>query len=208
MKYTVYQIKNSITDNERAERRSNRIFLAIMAFLLLVFIAVAYIRTFVFFSVNVSGTSMNQTLYNNDLLIVNKQKNPSRYDVVVINAYGVDPVTKDKDALYIKRVVALEGEDVWTAGGKLYYSYQNANGEIVDVELDDSAAYNKDDYYLSFPRITVPEGYYFVLGDNRKESRDSRYFGCVPKESICGVVSQFAIDNKDNVFLRLIAYFV
>ncbi|MBP5373073.1 MAG: signal peptidase I, partial [Clostridia bacterium] len=55
---------------------------------------------------------------------------------------------------------------------------------------------------------TVPEGCYFVLGDNRRDSRDSRSFGCVPKEKVLGVVTDFVIENKDNVFLQILTSFV
>ena len=208
MKYTTYQIRNNITQNQLAERKSNRFFVALITFLFIVLIAVSYIRTFVFFSVRVSGTSMNQTLYSNDLLAVSRQLKPSRYDVVVIEAYGVDPLTVDKDTLYIKRVVALEGEDIWTVGGEVYYSYKDESGNVVEALLDDPNEYLRDGYYLSIPRQTVPEGCYFVLGDNRRDSRDSRSFGCVPKEKVKGVVTDFVIENKDNVFLQILTSFV
>ena len=208
MKHTTYQIRDNITQNQLAERKSNRFFVALITFLFIVLIAVSYIRTFVFFSVRVSGTSMNQTLYSNDLLAVNRQLKPSRYDVVVIEAYGVDPLTVDKDTLYIKRVVALEGEDIWTVGGEVYYSYKDESGSVVEALLDDKNEYLRDGYYLSIPRQTVPEGCYFVLGDNRRDSRDSRSFGCVPKEKVKGVVTDFIIENKDNVFLQILTSFV
>ena len=201
--YKVTTIGYSIAENERIERENRRLIIVFLTVFIVVLSAIQLMRSFVFMSVVVSGRSMNETMYTGDMLFALRLSEPDRYDVVVFNAYGVDQMVSEDGVLYIKRVIAFEGEEVWTKNGKVYYSTKNADGDIEEFELDDSCAYYYDpDYRLNIPRTTVPEGCYFVLGDNRAVSRDSRSIGCVPKEKVLGVVPQFAIDNKDDEIFK------
>lgn len=190
-------------DNERIERENGRLIAVFIAIFVTVFLIVQILRNFVFFSVLVSGKSMNETLYTGDVLVANRLMSPSRYDVVVFDAYGVDKSVTEEGVLYIKRVVAFEGEEVWTEDGKVMYSYTNADGSVTEAVLEDENAYYSDpSYRLGFARQTVPKGCYFVLGDNRSVSRDSRSIGFIPKEKVLGVVSDFVIENKDDTLLQ------
>lgn len=125
-------------------------------------IAAFLIITFVFETVRVDGYSMMPTLNNNDRLIVEKVtyyfRQPEPGDIVVIK-YPADPSEK-----FIKRVVAVGGDTVEIKNNTLYI-----NGVP-----------KKEDYLLEktmadFSKVTVPEGTIFVMGDNRNNSRDSRY---------------------------------
>ena len=84
---------------------------------------------------------------------------------------------------YIKRIIAVEGDHIEIKDGKVYL-----NGEELQEDyLDDGVTTNMGTYGV-FSDVVVPEGYVFVMGDNRDHSTDSRSFGCVPVEKIEGKV--------------------
>ncbi|RSD28706.1 signal peptidase I [Mesobacillus subterraneus] len=133
--------------------------------------------------IEVKGQSMEPTLQENERMIVTKVGQPKRFDIIVFHS----PV-EDKD--YIKRVIGLPGDRIEYIEDVLYI-----NGKAYDEPyLEDSKK------SLAFGWLTgtftlkdtpvnsdvVPEGHLFVLGDNRRHSKDSRSFGAVPFESIIG----------------------
>lgn len=149
--------------------------------ILLAIIIAVLIKTFIFNTTYVLGNSMYPTLHEKDRLFSNKIplyfSGPKRGEIVVLKA----PDAPNKD--YIKRVIGVGGDTVAIIDGKVYL-----NGELLEEDYIEEGSYTQvyDDNYWE-----VPEGYVFVLGDNRGEgaSKDSRYFGCVPVESIKGVTS-------------------
>jgi len=130
-------------------------------------------------------------------------KEPQRGDVVVFALPSNDSID------YIKRVVGLPGDDIQVMRGRLFI-----NDEIVPRELVDTTEITKDsgetqsvklyvetlpggiEHHIyeetdherldNTPLYTVPEGHYFVMGDNRDNSNDSRYWGTVPEENLVG----------------------
>ncbi len=135
----------------------------------------ALLITFVVQAFKVQGTSMVPELRNGERILVNKFiynfRSISRGDVVVFW------YTEDPDVSFIKRVVALPGDRVEIKRGKLL-----VNGELVDEP------YVKPEHIdrRSFPSQEVRAGHYFVLGDNRRGSNDSRSWGLVPQRYIYG----------------------
>jgi signal peptidase I len=135
------------------------------------------IVTFGFQVARVEGHSMAPTLSDQDRLIVNKLAyrigEPHLSDIVMLY-YPLDP-----NKSFVKRVIAEEGDQVRIVDGKVYRN---------DVLLDDSfvpADYRSHDDWG--PQV-IPEGYYFVMGDHRNNSSDSRHWGFVPKKYIIGKV--------------------
>ncbi len=149
--------------------------------ILLAIVIAVLIKTFIFNTTYVLGNSMYPTLHEKDRLFSNKIplyfSGPQRGEIVVLKA----PDFPNKD--YIKRVIGIGGDTVAIIDGKVYL-----NGELLKEDYIEEGSYTQvygDNYW------EVPEGYVFVLGDNREEgaSKDSRYFGCVPVESIKGITS-------------------
>ena len=124
----------------------------------LVFVSIYYV-VFSFFLANevVSGPSMQPTFEDGDRLIAVRRFTPKRNDIVIINA------PNQPGAMYIKRVIGLPGETIELKKGELY-----VNGEHVEQQFDMTP--NETD----FGPFPVPEGQYFVMGDNRNNSKDSR----------------------------------
>ena len=138
-----------------------------------ILIVVVIIRTFIVTPVIVSGDSMNDTLKDGDVLLLKKyDKEYSRGEIVVFNHEG---------SKLVKRVIGLPGEYVSYDKGKLYI-----NGE----EVEDKFALITRDYELAVFEIDyIPEGYYFVIGDNRNRSSDSRIIGLISENDILGTTS-------------------
>ncbi len=135
------------------------------------------IVTFGFQVARVEGQSMAPTLEDQDRLIVNKLVyrigDPRRGDIVMLY-YPVDPSKS-----FVKRVIAEEGDTVRIIEGRVY---------VNDIPLQDDYVSSEfrghDDYG---PKVIDP-GYYFVMGDHRNNSSDSRHWGYVPKKYIIGKV--------------------
>lgn len=146
----------------------------LQAFAIAVVLA-AFIITFVAQSFVVEGSSMEPSLHNRERLLVNKVvfrfREPGRGDVVVFR-YPANPKRK-----FIKRVIGLPGDVVEVTDGHIVL-----NGVAYQED------YTMDLTFGSFGPKVVPEGHYFVLGDNRNNSDDSRYpdVGFVPRANIVG----------------------
>lgn len=157
--------------------------------LLVVFATVlaVILRSTIFASYVVDGESMQPTLYDGNLLMVNKivydLKDVERFDVIVFHANEEDD--------YVKRVVGLPGDKIEYENDKLY-----VNGEHVEEQFLDAYAKASDSrpFTENFTlegrtgEQEVPEGKLFVLGDNRQDSLDSRSFGFISTEQIVGKV--------------------
>lgn len=135
----------------------------------LIILVVILIRSFIATPIRVNGSSMHPTLENGNYMILKKYEKGSidRFDIVVVK--------KGKERL-IKRVIGLPKEDIAYKDNFLY---------IDDEKIDDEygAGYTSDfvDYCTSDE--------YFVMGDNREDSLDSRVFGCVNKKDILGTTN-------------------
>lgn len=152
----------------------------LLNFALIVIFIVLPIRFFVAQPFVVVGSSMEPTFLNNDYLIVDELSyrfnDPKRGDVVIFKYHN----SEDDQKYFIKRVIALPGETIDINNGK------------VTIKNDASPeGFILDETYIKEPptnnmTVTLPENEYFVMGDNRGVSFDSRSWGALPKDEIVG----------------------
>jgi len=153
------------------------------------------IRAFVVQAFKIPSGSMIPTFHIGDRIFVNKflygaripftdarlpaLRQPIRGDIMVFRS----PEDGKKD--FVKRLIATEGETVEIRDGKIYI-----DNKVVDAPDSIKGVYyhNSGDYGGQSQVIKVPNGSYYVLGDNSSSSRDSRYWGFVPKNNLIGKV--------------------
>ncbi|ASN06558.1 signal peptidase I [Virgibacillus necropolis] len=145
------------------------------------------VKSYLFASYVVDGESMEPTLYDGNLMMVNKVV----YDLQEIDRLDVIVFHKNKQEDYVKRVIGLPGDSVTYKNDKLYI-----NGKYVEEEFLDELQKKSDvepyteDFTLEevTGKATIPEGKLFVMGDNRPDSLDSRSFGFISEEQLVGKV--------------------
>lgn len=170
-------------EEQNAERKKERNELLEWAKAFLVAFAIAaIIRYFLFIPIVVDGESMMPTLNDGDKMIVNKLDKPDRFDVVVFHA------TESKD--YIKRIIGLPGDYVEYKDDQLYINGKKYDEPYLDeYKSQITSGTLTNDFTLKDIDPTldkIPEGYYLVLGDNRRFSSDSRVIGLIKEEDIIG----------------------
>ena len=130
---------------------------------------------FVFEPVRVQGYSMMPRRQNNERLFVDKLSldfAPLRRGDVVVFHYPRDPSQS-----FIKRIIGLPGDRVAIWGGAVYINGKHLSEPYVPIRFED---------FADFPEVHVPAESYFVMGDHRNSSNDSRYWGCLPETDIFG----------------------
>ena len=204
--YTQPPEKEAIyTEPEEPPKQSRRILRGIASWTMTVIVAFTLallINIFVFRPSEVSGESMVPTLHNTDTVILSRIPyifgEPDHGDIVVIDSHVNDKrsfftlfeeamkynvITKlcgqeEPDYFWIKRVIGVAGDEISFSENQIY-----RNGELLEED------YINESFIYTYPNgisLTVPEGYVYVMGDNRNHSTDSRVIGVVPLENIIG----------------------
>ena len=129
----------------------------------------------------VSGASMYPTLHNGDRMVLSKVGDIHRFDVVILKA-------PDENVEYIKRVIGMPGDTVEMKSGVLYINGKKVDQPFINTEALVKQTVFMDDFTLESltGESKVPEGKYFVLGDNRGVSKDSRMIGFIDRSAIEG----------------------
>ena len=139
------------------------------------------IRTFVVQAFKIPTGSMRTTLIEGDRILVckfiYKFTQPKRGDVIVF----ISPEDKKKD--FIKRLVGLPNENIQISNGAILINNNPAEEGSI---LKKQHYYNRGDFGMDGQSVTVPNDAYYVLGDNSISSRDSRYWGFMPKKFLLG----------------------
>ena len=139
------------------------------------------VRTFVVQPFKIPSGSMRSTLIEGDRILVNKCvyrfENPQAGDIMVFKSVE----TPQRD--FIKRLAGIGGDTVEIKEGKIW-----RNNKMLDAPsiFRDNFYYNRGDYGAEGKAVVVPDGHYFVLGDNSGSSLDSRFWGFVPQKNVIG----------------------
>lgn len=149
-------------------------FIEIIPYVLIIFIVIL-IKSFIVSPIKVNGSSMYPTLQDGDVMILDKVSykfnDIKRFDIVV---------AKWNNEYIIKRVIGLPGDNVEIKDNILYINGKEYKEDYIFGE-------SPEDFSTRLlGRKVVPSGYYILLGDNRQDSIDSRYFGFISKNNIIG----------------------
>jgi signal peptidase I len=160
--------------------------------IIIAFLLALVIRAFLVQAFKIPTGSMRMTLIEGDLILVNKfiygakvpfssqrlpaVRQPQRGDVIVF----IYPEDKHKD--FIKRLVGLPGDVVEIKGGSIFIN----DKPVPEAIFNQIYYYNRGQLAGPGEKLVVPAGSYFVLGDNSATSKDSRYWGFVPKDNLLG----------------------
>lgn len=193
-----------LTSSRRKEKKNS--WLSTIIWVVFIVGVVVLLRTFVFSPVVISGHSMDPTLQNGERVISFKLAKIKRFDIVTLQA----PDNPKEE--YVKRIIGLPGDMVQMKNDHLYINGREYKEPFLDdyehklkagtLANEYDAAYkdvaeNAQTFTNNFSlstlestggQVKVPKDHYFVMGDNRLISKDSRYFGFVKASAIDGVV--------------------
>lgn len=176
-------------------KKDNSLFKDIISTLLYIaflFGAFFIIHRYFYAPVVVDGDSMEPTLSHGDYLILNKYSDYEQFDIVVFTPPIEDEMTEDdEETLFIKRVIGVPGDAVEYRDDALFINGEEIEENFLEHSSEDETFYSSGNFSLEklWGVNEVPAGQYFVLGDNRFNSKDSRNFGFIDEESIIGEVS-------------------
>lgn len=155
--------------------------------LIVICLIVGMIR-FLFIPFEITGSSMSPTIKESDTLIMTRFGRLHRFDIVVFET--------DQDERYIKRIIGMPGDSIKYKNDQLYINgksvsepYLLKNKQEYKKRGRQDSPYTSDFTLQSLMGVShVPKGYYFVMGDNRRFSKDSRSFGFVSQQAMIGKV--------------------
>ena len=167
-------------NKQAAEEESWGKFFRDVLFMFLVFVSIYYV-VFSFFLANevVSGPSMQPTFEDGDRLIAVRHFTPKRNNVVIIKA------PDQANAMYIKRVIGLPGDTVQSKNDVLYINGKKTAQPYLNNKYKKADRLAGTNYTTNF-KIKLKKNQYWVMGDHRDVSKDSRYFGSVKEKSVTG----------------------
>ena len=166
---------------------------SVMLALLLGAIVAVVIKSTVFQFAHVAGPSMQPNLEDQERVVMLNHAPIRHNSVIIFDTQGEDPnATSQID--YVKRVIGLPGDRVSSKNGALFVNGHKVNQQYIGANERDTGTGNwtltslgqQHDWRVK--SATVPKGMYFVLGDHRSVSNDSRYWGFVQKDKVAGVV--------------------
>jgi len=165
------QIEEAVETKEEKQKRAHKDILFDYLPYLIIILVVVIIRTFIATPIRVNGTSMDDTLKNGETMILNKLamhvRGIKRWDIVVI---------RTDESYLIKRVIALPGETINYEDGILYINNQ---------VMEDPFSLTETENFRDGPVMVGPNEF-FVMGDNRSISQDSRLIGPISRNEIRG----------------------
>jgi len=187
--YLIQDIQRAEAEKEASKYRRRRdrkpLWREYLETAIIALVAAGLLRIFVVSAYRVSSSSMEDSLLEGDYIFVNKLAykyggSPQVGDIIVFKY----PNNPRKD--FIKRIVATPGQEVQIADKVLYVDSEVAQIPALSKHIDRRIIPGDLSFRDNFGPFQVPEGTFFVMGDNRDDSRDSRFWGPVPEENIRG----------------------
>ncbi len=176
----MYKITDSLAERQLNKKKDDIKFLGFYAVLAIIVYVIVALNVCVYFNVRVKQSSMEPTVYEDDMLVANMLKEPQIGDIIIIENM--------EEYLLIKRVIALGGQTVEIKDGGVYVDGQR----IVEDYLPENLATESKGQSL----WQIPVGHVFFLGDNRSVSRDSRTMGTCKISDVIGVVEPWSVSTK------------
>lgn len=200
------------TQDKKEDNSTLKWWLQVLGIVVVIWVIFFLLNRFVFDNCTVSGISMQPTFENNDRVVAIRHAELKRGEVVVIDA------PDEPGALYIKRIIGMPGDRIVSKNNQMYINGHKIkqpwltagrkmkdNGEdgftgthYTDTQNFTISSLAKTNNYKQFYNSTqlsqmqrtnkVPQGTYFVMGDHRSVSKDSRYIGTIKRDKIVGVV--------------------
>ncbi len=183
-------VSKSLVDERESKRQDNLFFLVISFIACSLMLVIIILNTFVFFIADVSGSSMHPTLSHGDKLLTNRCKEIEIDTIVTIRIN-----TENGEQLWIKRVIALGGDEVEIKNGKVYVNGALKVEPYVEEGVKTESIKDGENYGYEPVRWKLEEDEVFFLGDNRKHngSMDARAVGPCKINDIVGVIEEWTI---------------
>lgn len=180
-----YTIKKQYRGMSMQEEKTSNLKKEIVSYIKIIVITAVVVfgcKQFLFAPIKVQGASMYPTYHDKDIIIVSKTSKIERFDQIVFQS----PV---EDELYIKRVIGLPGDKVEMKDDVLYVNGKAYKEDYVNRQTDDPNQLRITENFTLEQLVNekeVPKGMYFVLGDNRLKSSDSRHYGLISEDAVYG----------------------
>lgn len=173
------KINRKVQDGDKMSDKGKKETISWLKSIAIALVLALLIRQFLFTPVTVLGQSMEPTFENENRIVITKIHSINHFDMIVFHA----PEMEDD---YIKRVIGIPGDHLVMKDDQLFI-----NGEQYEEQYlaKHKEGIHEGQRLTENFEVTVPEGHYYVLGDNRQHSSDSRVIGFVPEEKIIGKVS-------------------
>ena len=188
--------KNNIAKNDEEKQKKSKLREAIsfMTPIVVALIIAIFLKTCIFANIDIPTGSMLNTIQEGDRIIASRlayiNDEPQRYDIIIFR------YPDDETQLFAKRIIALPGETIEVKNGIVYITDKNGNKSTARTDFITNCVPTGN-----FGPYTVPLGSYFVMGDNRNDSWDSRYWDnkTVKKEKIIGKVKFRYFPNPGKI---------
>ncbi|GEK91594.1 signal peptidase I [Alkalibacterium kapii] len=187
MKDSSYKNNSETIKDKKQDKPLYQELLSTFVYIIIITGVFLLIRLYIVAPVSVEGSSMEPTLQDGDHLLLNKIGDIDRFDVIVF------PAPEENGKQFIKRVIGLPGDEITFQDQTLFINGETIEEDYIDlsnVSDADLQSLNSDFSLDSLEDVEqVPEDSYFVLGDNRVNSKDSRSFGFIDKDNVTGKTS-------------------
>ena len=198
MNYSNTSNSNSLKNIANSNKKNKNFWTYLILIIWILFVVGALTKTFIFQQVNVVGASMEPNYFTNENLLIN-QIDTSVVRGQVVAVFEDPTVIKDKtytgrfvnkytSIFFLKRVIGLPGESIEMIGGDvIIYNTENPSGAVLKEDYVDpnyKAILKANNFY--FKKTLVSQNHYFLLGDHRNNSKDSRNLGAFPDYAILG----------------------